>query len=76
MLLTRTQFIRRSAIVGAALAAPGALRTAPAVAQGTALRKFIVPLPVPGTAWPVVTADGAHLVANFEGLDWKMFASR
>ena len=64
MLLTRTQFIRRSAIVGAALAAPGALRTAPAVAQGTALRKFIVPLPVPGTAWPVVTADGAHLVAR------------
>ena len=64
MLLTRDPVIRRSAIVGAALAAPGALRTAPAAAQGTALRKFIVPLPVPGTAWPVVTADGAHLVAR------------
>ena len=64
-MLTRRQFIQRGAWAGAALAAPGAFgRAAAAAVQGRQLRKFVVPLPVPGAAWPVVAAGGAALVAR------------
>ena len=64
-MLTRRQFVQRGALAGAALAAPDALlRTATAAAQGRQLRKFAVPLAVPGSAWPVAAADGADLVAR------------
>jgi spore coat protein A len=63
-MLTRSQLVRRGAFVGAVVAAPGALRTGFAAAQGRELRKWMVPLPVPGAAWPVIAADGADLVAR------------
>ena len=63
-MLTRRQFVRRGALAGAVLAAPKALlRPAPARAAG-GLRKFVAPLPVPGSAWPVDPAAGADLIAR------------
>ena len=62
---TRRQFLQRSALAGAVVAAPGALwRSGLATAQSRQLRKFVVPLPVPGSAWPVRAAHGADLVAR------------
>jgi spore coat protein A, manganese oxidase len=59
--MTRRRFLQYGAAAGAALALPWPLRTSSArAASGPQLRKYLEPLPLPGSGMVVATPSGAN----------------